>query len=353
MLNMTDFRGRGAQLVLKNPFLKHHYAQEHKECADEPLHSDLRTRYFEETSRRIINKVDSPDIPLPYSANPYQGCEHGCVYCYARPTHEYWGFNAGVDFERNIIIKKNAAELLRKELLRKSWVVEPIMLSGNTDCYQPVEQKLELTRQMLQVCLEFRQPVSIITKNSLILRDLDILREMASLHLVKVMVSVTTLDEKLRLRLEPRTTTSTERLRAISELSRAGVPTGVMSAPIIPGLNSMEIPAIIKAASEAGAVTAGYTMVRLNGAVAEIFSDWLRRYFPDRSGKILNQIRASHGGHLHDHRPGVRLQGEGKINEAISQLFRSAIEKYLRGKAAPSFDLSLFRRPLQSQLSMF
>lgn len=339
--------------MVRNPFLKHHYSQEHTEVIDEALHLDHKTKYYEEEPRKIINKVDSPDIPLPYSMNPYQGCEHGCVYCYARPTHEYWGFNAGVDFERNIIIKKNAAELLRKELLKKSWVVEPIMLSGNTDCYQPIERKLEITREMLKVCLEFRQPVSIITKNSLILRDLDILQEMAHMHLVKVMISITTLNEKLRQRLEPRTTTAEEKLNAIRELSKAGIPTGVMSAPIIAGLNSMEIPSIIAAASEAGALTAGYTMVRLNGAVAEIFSDWLKRYFPDRASKILNQIRSSHGGQLADHRFGARMKGEGKINEAMSMLFKSAIEKHLKGRVSPPFNLDLFRRPAQSQLTLF
>ncbi len=353
LLNMTDFRGRGAQILPQNPFLKHHYVQEHKEVLDEALHLDVRTRYFEETPKRIINKVDSPDIPVPYSMNPYQGCEHGCVYCYARPTHEYWNFNAGVDFERNIIIKKNAPDLLRKELLKKSWVVEPIMLSGNTDCYQPAERKMEITREMLKVLLEFRQPVSIITKNSLILRDLDILNEMARMHLVKVMISVTTLDEALRLKLEPRTATAAERLRAMKELNQAGVPTGVMSAPIIPGMNSMEIPSIIEASADAGAVSAGYTMVRLNGPVAEIFTDWLNRYFPERTAKIINQIKSTHGGQLSDSRFGTRMKGEGKINEAIGLLFKSAIAKYLKGRISPPFDLTQFRRPVLSQLALF
>ena len=239
------FKGRGSQVNTQNPFQKQTYVTEHKEVLDEELYSNGKTHYFFETPKKIINKVKSPDVYSEYSMNPYQGCEHGCIYCYARNSHEYWGFSAGLDFERKIIIKQNAPELLEKQLMNKNWKVSPIMFSGNTDCYQPIEKKLEMTRKMLKVLLKFKQPVGMITKNSLILRDIDLLSEMAKLKLVHVMVSITSLKEDLRLAMEPRTTTAKQRLKVIEELNKAGIPAGVMTAPIIPGLNSEEIPSII------------------------------------------------------------------------------------------------------------
>jgi DNA repair photolyase len=245
-INKPDyFKGRGAQFNTNNRFLKQRYVQEHIEVIDEPLLVNTKTQIFYETPKKIVNKVESPDIPMMYSMNPYQGCEHGCIYCYARNTHEYWGFSAGMDFEQKIIVKKNAPELLRKELMHKNWKPAPIMLSGNTDCYQPLERKLGITRRMLEVLLEFRHPVGVITKNNIILRDIDLLKQLAEKRLVHVMVSITSLKDDLRLLLEPRTVTAKNRLRVIETLSKEGIPVGVMTAPIIPGLNSDELPAII------------------------------------------------------------------------------------------------------------
>ena len=218
--------------------------------------------------------------------NPYQGCEHGCIYCYARNTHEYWGYSAGLDFERKIIAKPNAPQLMEKQFMNKNWVVSPIMFSGNTDCYQPIERKMKITRQMLEVLLNFRHPAGMITKNDLIIRDIDILQELAKLNLIHVMVSITSLNNDLRLKMEPRTVTAKNRLKVIETLNKAGIPVGVMTAPIIPGLNSDEIPDLIKAAADHGADSAGYTIVRLNGSIAEIFKDWIYKNFPDRAEKV-------------------------------------------------------------------
>lgn len=348
------FKGRGAQLNVSNKFLKNRYDQEEQEGLDEPLLSDEKTQILFEHPKKIVNPVKSPDIPGMYSMNPYQGCEHGCIYCYARNTHEYWGYSAGLDFERKIIAKPNAPQLLEKQLMNKNWIVSPIMFSGNTDCYQPVERKLKITRQMLEVLLKFRHPASMITKNSLILRDIDILQEMAKLKLVHVMVSITSLREDLRLKMEPRTATAKNRLKVIEQLNKVGVPAGVMTAPIIPGLNSDEIPELIKAAADHGATAAGYTIVRLNGAIGEIFTDWIRKNFPDRADKVLNQIAEVHGGTLNDSRYGKRMGGEGNIAQAIHQLFTMAKRKYLSGRDRFEYDLTVFRRPGETkQMELF
>lgn len=339
------FKGRGAQLNTANRFLKGSYAEEHIEAVDEPLLSDERTQVFLEHPKKIVNIVESPDIPGMYSMNPYQGCEHGCIYCYARNVHEYWGFSAGLDFERKIIAKPDAAKTLEKQFRSKNWKVSPIMFSGNTDCYQPLERKMKITRSMLEVVLRFRHPVSMITKNSLILRDIDLLSELAKLKLVHVMVSITSLKEELRLAMEPRTTTAIQRLRTIELLNKAGVPTGVMTAPIIPGLNSSEVPEIIKRAADHGAVWAGYTIVRLNGAIGEIFKDWVYKNFPDRADKVMNQIADCHGGQVNDSRYGTRMRGEGNIAASIKQLFQSAVKKHLAGRGGYELDLTAFRRP--------
>lgn len=347
------FKGRGAQINPHNRFLKQKAVQEHFEQIDEPLLLDEKTEIIFTHPKTILNRVDSPDIK-GLSMNPYQGCEHGCIYCYARNTHEYWGYSAGMDFERKIIVKQNAAELLAKELSKPGHVPEPIMFSGNTDCYQPLERKFGITRKMLEVLLKFRHPASFITKNQLIRRDLDLLQEMASLRLVHVMISITGLDEKLRMKLEPRTATYRQRLETIRILADAGVPVGVMTAPIIPGLNSHEIPDVIKAAAEAGARTAGYTMVRLNGAISEIFKDWLEKNYPDRADKVWHQIQEVHGGKVNDSRYGVRMRGEGPVAESMRTLHRIAREKYLPAKDDFSFDLSLFdHRAGNAQLRLF
>ncbi len=351
------FKGRGAQLNTDNRFLKQTYATEHIEALDEEFLSNSKTTYYHDNPKKIINKISSPDIPSGYSMNPYQGCEHGCIYCYARTTHEYYGFSAGLDFERKIIIKENAPQLLEKELMKKNWEVSPIMLSGNTDCYQPIERKMQITRKMLEVLLKFKHPVGMITKNSLILRDTDILSEMAKHQLVHVMVSITSLDNDLRLAMEPRTTTAKQRLKVIEELTKAGVPAGVMTAPIIPGLNSDEIPAIIEEAAKHGAVNAGYTIVRLNGSIKNIFEDWIKKTFPDRAEKVLHQIAECHGGNVEDRRFGTRMRGEGKIAESIRMLFKTAVKKHMSNRMSYPYNLTAFTRPVvrknKNQLDLF
>lgn len=351
------FKGRGAQINAHNKFQQLQYVQEHMEVIDEELLLNKKTQYYEESPKKIVNKVKSPDVYGAYSMNAYQGCEHGCIYCYARNAHEYWGFSAGYDFESKIIIKRNAPELLERQLRAKNWKVAPIMLSGNTDCYQPIERKLQLTRKMLEVLLQFKHPVSMITKNSLILRDKDLLQELAKLKLVHVMVSITSLKEELRLAMEPRTATAKQRLKVIEELNKAGIPSGVMSAPIIPGLNSSEVPEIIKAAAEAGAVMAGYTIVRLNGAIEQIFKDWLYKNFPDAADKVVHQIMECHAGKLSDSRYGKRMSGDGVVAESIKQLFKTAVKKYIKADRPYSYDTTVFSVPVKkennSQLELF
>lgn len=347
------FKGRGAQVNTHNPYSKHSYVTEHIEGLDEPILSNSKTQFFYENPKKIVNKIDSPDLRGMYSMNPYQGCEHGCIYCYARNTHQYWGYSAGLDFERKIIVKENAANLLEKLLNSPRYEPQPIMFAGNTDCYQPVERKRGITRKMLQVLLKFKHPVSIITKNSLILRDLDILEEMAGMNLVHVNISLTSLDESLRIKLEPRTVSSLNRLKVMDALSKKNIPVNVMVAPIIPSLNSHEIPDIIKASSEHGASSAAYTIVRLNGAIKDLFEDWITKNFPDRAEKVLHQIMDCHGGKLNDSRFGVRMRGEGKIAEMIRDLFSTSRQKYMRGKNYPELDVTLFKRPGNGQLELF
>ncbi|TND09815.1 MAG: radical SAM protein [Bacteroidetes bacterium] len=347
------FKGRGAQINTHNRFLKQRVVQEHIEMIDEPFLQEEKTELIETHAKTIINRIDSPDIQ-GLSMNPYQGCEHGCIYCYARNAHEYWGYSAGLDFERKIIIKRNAPELLEKALSNPRHEPEPIMFSGNTDCYQPVERKLEITRKMLQVLLKFRHPASMITKNSLILRDIDILQEMAKHRLVHVMVSITGLDENMRQKLEPRTSTYKNRLNTVRELNKAGIPVGVMVAPIIPGLNSHEVADVIEAAAEAGAQEAGFTIVRLNGAIGDIFKDWLFKNFPDRASKVWNQICDCHGGQVNDSRWGTRMRGEGNIAASIKQLFRVAVQKHRLNRSEFIFNVDDFNPNAgKAQLSLF
>lgn len=347
-------KGRGAQLNAKNPFLTREVVKEHVEGIDDFEESLPNTEVFYDTPKKILNKVSSPDIGLCYSLNTYQGCEHGCIYCYARTAHEYWGFSAGLDFESKIIVKQHAPELLRKEFSKKGYVPLSVMLSGNTDCYQPLERRLKITRKILEVFLEFRHPVSIITKNSLILRDLDILGEMARRNLVHVNISLTCLNEELRRLLEPRTASGKKRLQTIRTLSEAGVPVRAMIAPVIPGLNDTEIPGLLEAAVEHGASDAAYTIVRLNGSIAVIFEDWLRKSFPDRAEKVLNLIASCHGGKLSDNRYGLRMRGEGNIASMIAKLFRTVKSKYFEGRNMPFYDFSQFSRtPGNTQMALF
>jgi DNA repair photolyase len=346
-------KGRGSQFNPKNKFLKGERVIEHMEGIDEEITSDINTQYLEDFPKKIVNEVMSPDVGMMYSLNPYQGCEHGCIYCYARNAHEYWGFSAGLDFERKIIVKKNAPELLKKLFESKKWEPHPISISGNTDCYQPAERKFRITRQLLEIALEYRHPIGMITKNALILRDKDILQEMAKLRLIKVFVSITSLNPDLRRVMEPRTVTAEQRLKVIETLTSVGVPMGVMTAPIIPGLNDHEIPNLIEAAAQHGALGAGYTIVRLNGAIGSIFTDWIHKNFPDRAERVLHLIESCHGGKLNDSRWGTRTRGEGNIADIINQMFKLAVRKHFTDKTFPEYDLSLFRRRYPQQQTLF
>jgi DNA repair photolyase len=345
------FKGRGAQIKTSNKFLKGQYVTEHIEGLDEPLYSAPETQIFYETPKKIVNKVTSPDLNMMYSMNPYQGCEHGCIYCYARNTHEFWGFSAGLDFESKIIVKQNAPQLLEKFLLHPDWQPVPISVSGNTDCYQPLERKFEITRRILKVFAQYRHPLGMITKNSLILRDIDILSDLAKDNLVHVYISITTLNEELRRLMEPRTASGVKRLKTVEALAKAGIPVGVMNAPVIPGLNHHEIPDILKAASDHGALGVGMTVVRLNGSIGKIFEDWLRKNFPDRFDKVWNQICTMHGGNVNDSQFGRRMSGEGNYAEAIHQLFRVSKKKYFGNRSLPPIDLTKFRKG--GNLSLF
>jgi DNA repair photolyase len=338
------FNGRGAQIKTQNKFLKNQYVTDHIEGLDEPLLENPDTQVFEETAKKLVNKVDSPDLRNMYSVNPYQGCEHGCIYCYARNTHEYYGFSAGLDFESKIIVKKNAADLLEKFILHPKWQAVPIMISGNTDCYQPQERKYQITRSMLKVMARYRHPVSMITKNGLVTRDIDLLKDLASDNLVQVYISITTLNEELRRKMEPRTASGFKRLNTVEQLAKAGVPVGIMNAPLIPGLNHHEVPEILKAAANAGALTAGMTVVRLNGSIGKIFEDWLRKNFPDRFEKVWNQICSMHGGNVNDSQFGRRMAGEGNIAESIHQLFTVSKRRFFEGRSMPPLDLTKFRK---------
>ena len=346
------FKGRGAQVNPHNKFLKDVYVKEHDEGIDDWEESDHKTSFIFENSKTIVNKVDSPDVGMAYSLNPYQGCEHGCTYCYARNSHQYWGYSAGIEFERKIIVKKEAPALFKKFLEKKGWDATTISLSGNTDCYQPAERKFKLTRQLLEIALAYKQPIGMITKNSLILRDRDILQEMAKLNLCMVYVSINSLNEDLRQVMEPRTTTAKQRLKVVEELSKDGIPVGVMVAPLVPGLSDHEIPKILKAVANAGAIKAGYTVVRLNGAIGQIFEDWLRKNFPDRFDKVWHMIQSCHGGNVNDSRFGDRMRGDGNISRMIRDNFRLHCRLNSLNVKDIILDHSLFKIP-SNQASLF
>jgi DNA repair photolyase len=353
MQEQEYIKGRGAQSNPKNKFSLDEYAIEHPEAIDDWEKEKINTQYFQENGKTILNKVTSPDVPLSWSLNPYQGCEHGCVYCYARNSHEYWGFSAGTDFESKIVVKRKAPELLGELFGSRKWQPTPISLSGNTDCYQPIERKLEITRKLLQVCLDYKNPVGIITKNALILRDLDILQELNKYKLVSVYTSITSMDEELRRRLEPRTSKYTDRIKILETLSKAGIHTGVMNAPIIPGINDTHMYEVLRRASLAGAKSAGYTMVRLNGAIGPIFKDWLSLNFPDRAQKVLNMISDSHGGEVNDSRFGTRMKGEGNMAEMINQQFKLYTRQFHLNEESFEYNLNDFVRLKPGQLRLF
>ena len=349
-------KGRGATYNPKNRFhsddleIDQSYL-EYARFEDEDL--KIRTEFIDVTPKTIINKVPSPDVPLDYSVNPYQGCEHGCVYCYARPTHEYWGYSAGLDFESKILVKTNAVQLLQKELSARSYVPKAILFSGNTDCYQPAEKKFEITRKMLHVLEDFNNPVGIITKNSLILRDLDILKRMSEKRQAGVTISLTSMDEKTRRVLEPRTSSSYNRLKAIETLAKNGIPVRVNIAPIIPAVNDFEIPELLKSASNAGAQDATYIIVRLNHVIGDIFTKWANAHFPERAEKILTLVSDIHQGKLGDTNFKSRMRGSGAVAEQIRDLFKINAKKYFPNAERIQLDSSQFKRIRNGQLGLF
>ena len=338
-------RGRGAAGNPRNRFETLEFEEDPEAVADDDA---PRTRFYRDSSRSIVASNDSPDVGFTFSVNPYRGCEHGCIYCYARPTHEYFGLSAGLDFETRILVKENAPALLRKALSAPRWMPAPIAMSGVTDPYQPIERRLRLTRGCLEVLRDFGNPVGIITKNHLVTRDRDVLTELAESGAAVVNLSVTTLDPALQRVMEPRTSTPKRRLAAIEELARAGVPVGVMIAPVIPGLTDHEIPSILKAAAEAGARTAGYIPLRLPHGVASLFESWLETHFPDRRSKVLGRVREIRGGRLNDARFSSRMRGEGEYAEQLRALFLTARAKYgLDAKSSP-LNVEAWRGPPHS-----
>ena len=343
-------RGRGSPTQPPNRFERVAVELDPEFAAEAP---GPRTEFLRDHSRSIISRNESPDISFGASLNPYRGCEHGCAYCYARPYHEYLGFSAGLDFETRIVVKSDAPALLRAELARPGWKPEPLAMSGVTDCYQPVERRLEITRSCLAVLAEFRQPVGIVTKNHLVTRDLDHLRALAGHSAASVHISITTLDPDLANRLEPRASRPAHRLEAIRELAAAGIPVGVLVAPVIPGLNEHEIPAILDAAGKAGARFAGYTVLRLPYAVKDIFRAWLEAHFPDRVERVLNRVRDLRGGALNVSTFGERFRGEGVQADDLATLFRVARRRAGLDPRGPALSVAAFRRPPGPQLELF
>jgi len=311
------------------------------------------TRFYADPSRKVLATNQSPDLPFDASLNPYRGCEHGCIYCYARPTHEYLGFSAGLDFESRILVKQNAPGLLRKELSSRSWKPQTVAIGGVTDAYQPVERRLQITRRCLEVFAEFRNPFTIVTKSALVTRDIDVLERLVPFNAVRVNVSVTTLDRELHRTMEPRSSTPARRLGAIEALARAGIPVSVMVAPIIPGINDSEISAIVSAAAQAGAQSATRIVLRLPHGVASLFSDWLQRHFPDRAQKVLNRVRDMRGGRLNDSRFHSRFRGTGLFNEQIQNLFQLACRRAGIDTTPPALSAESFERPGGTQLPLF
>jgi len=344
-------RGRGTPENPPNRFERLAYLPIIESPGDDD--SAIQTQYLKDASRSLITFNDSPDIGFDASINPYRGCEHGCIYCYARPYHEYLGFSAGLDFETKILVKEDAPELLRKELASPKWQPKVVAISGVTDAYQPIERKLELTRRCLEVLAEFRNPVVIVTKNQLVARDIDVLKELASLNAAAVCVSVTTLDADLARMMEPRTSTPANRLDAIHSLADAGVPVRVLVAPIIPGLTDHEIPSIIQAGADAGARYAGYVVVRLPHGVGELFEGWLDEHFPDRKKKVLNRIRDMRGGRLNDPNFGTRMKGEGVFAGQIKSMFTLACRRSGMEFGQIELSTSAFRRRGGAQLGLF
>jgi DNA repair photolyase len=348
----ATIKGRGAAFNPPNRFEKLHFEPLQIKRDPEDEFRSIPTIFYKDSSRTILAKNDSPDLGFTYSINPYRGCEHGCIYCYARPSHEYLGFSSGIDFETKIMVKEDAPELLEEAFKKKSWQPQMVCFSGNTDCYQPVERKLQITRRCLEVFLKYRNPVGIITKNALITRDLDVLRELNALNLVFVIISVTSLDADLIRVMEPRTATPRKRLETIETLASSGIPVCVNVAPIIPGLTDEEMPSILRTASEHGARWAGYTVVRLSYAIKELFLDWLGRELPERAPKVINRIREVRDGELNDTRWSIRMKGEGEYAKMIRDLFILNCRKYGLNEEEVHLSVEHFRREPERQLTL-
>lgn len=314
---------------------------------------NILTRFYIDHTRSVLAKNDSPDVGFTYSLNPYRGCEHGCVYCYARPTHEYLGFSSGLDFETKIMVKPDAHKLLAAQFRSPSWQPQVVMMSGDTDCYQPIERKMGITRRCLEVFLEYCNPVSIVTKNALIQRDIDLLRKLASLNLVLVTISITSLDRALIRHMEPRSSSPLRRLETIHALADAGIPVGVNACPIVPALNDEELPSILREGSQRGARFGGYTLVRLPHSVKELFVDWLRRELPDRALTVINRIRSVRNGELTCSDFGLRMNGEGRVAEAIEQLFQAACRRYNLNESKVTLSTKDFHSVRNQQMEIF
>lgn len=346
----SPHRGRGA---VSNPPNRFEGITLERDADYDPAQDPSpRTQFLRDHSRTIISYNDSPDILFRASLNPYRGCEHGCAYCYARITHEFLGFSAGLDFETKIMVKEDAPALLRRELSSRRWMPQLLALSGVTDCYQPIERRLQLTRQCLAVLAEFRNPVGIVTKNHLVTRDLDLLRELAAHHAVAVNLSINSLNRELAARLEPRASQPDHRLAAVAELHQAGIPVGVLVAPVIPGLNDHEIASVLAAAKAVGARWAALQLLRLPLTVAPVFEQWLRQNVPEKADKVLGRIRAMRGGRLNDPRFGARMHGEGIFAEQINRLFEIARKKAGLPNDGPELSVKAFRRPAGPQLEL-
>ena len=344
----SEARGRGANINPPNRFEALHCEREDG-CEPDTGAQSIRTQFFRDDTQSIISYNNSPDVGFDASLNPYRGCEHGCAYCYARPSHEYLGFSAGIDFETRILVKPNAVNLLAAELARPSWTPQLLALSGVTDAYQPIERKLEITRSCLGVLAEFRNPVIVITKNHLVTRDADHLGELARFNAASVSVSITTLDSKLARIMEPRASSPSHRLDAIGKLREASIPVGVNVAPIIPGINEHEIPSITAAAAKAGALFASYTIVRLPLTVAPFFPAWLENHFPERKEKVLSRIRAIRNGKLNNADFGSRMRGEGPLAEQIRQMFEVSCRRAGLNRTRSELSTAAFRRLLPNQ----
>jgi DNA repair photolyase len=346
MQPLVQLRGRGAPQNPKNRFVQTEHVADGDWLDtlgdDEP---DPRTEFLRDHTRGIISRNDSPDIPFETSVNPYRGCEHGCIYCFARPTHEYLGFSAGLDFETRILVKHEAPELLRKELASPRWTPQPIAMSGVTDPYQPVERRLQITRRCLEVLAEFRNPVAMVTKNHLVTRDIDLLGEMAAQQAAVVNISITSLDEKLQRVMEPRASTPARRLEAVRKLAEAGIPVRVLVAPVVPGLTDHEMTGILAAAAQVGASAASYIPLRLPHGLKGLFEEWLETHFPDRKDKVLNRIREMRGGKLYDSEWGTRMRGEGLFADQYEALFGAACRKHGLVRQFPALSAAAFRRP--------